>query len=60
MRSYFSFLRFLLCLNLLPLLLTAGSVLVPLGWRRGQAALPGCQAAGELIPQGAVLSLHPQ
>ncbi|XP_059587904.1 transmembrane channel-like protein 8 isoform X1 [Alligator mississippiensis] len=47
-RSYFSFLRFLLCLNLLPLLLTAGSVLVPLGWRRGQAALPGCQAAGLL------------
>ncbi|XP_064438412.1 transmembrane channel-like protein 8 isoform X2 [Mirounga angustirostris] len=63
-QSYFTFLRFLLLLNLLTLLLTAGFVLVPLVWLRPPDTGPSLnftlQCPGSLQPQTGVPRFHNQ
>ncbi|XP_027968657.1 transmembrane channel-like protein 8 isoform X2 [Eumetopias jubatus] len=61
-QSYFTFLRFLLLLNLLTLLLTAGFVLLPLVWLRPPDTGPSLnftlQCPGSLQPQTGVPRFH--
>ncbi|VCW77945.1 unnamed protein product, partial [Gulo gulo] len=61
-QSYFTFLRFLLLLNLLTLLLTAGFVLLPLLWLRPPDAGPSLnftlECPGGLRPQAGVPRFH--
>ncbi|KAF3817204.1 hypothetical protein GH733_011604 [Mirounga leonina] len=63
-QSYFTFLRFLLLLNLLTLLLTAGFVLLPLVWLRPPDTGPSLnfalQCPGSLQPQTGVPRFHNQ
>nr|XP_028692687.1 transmembrane channel-like protein 8 isoform X3 [Macaca mulatta] len=63
-RSYFTFLRFLLLLNLLSLLLTASFVLLPLAWLRppdpGPALNLTLQCPGSRQSQPGVLRFHNQ
>nr|XP_011718335.1 transmembrane channel-like protein 8 isoform X2 [Macaca nemestrina] len=63
-RSYFTFLRFLLLLNLLSLLLTASLVLLPLAWLRppdpGPALNLTLQCPGSCQSQPGVLRFHNQ
>ncbi|XP_073876779.1 transmembrane channel-like protein 8 isoform X5 [Macaca fascicularis] len=63
-RSYFTFLRFLLLLNLLSLLLTASFVLLPLAWLRppdpGPALNSTLQCPGSRQSQPGVLRFHNQ
>ncbi|XP_011718335.2 transmembrane channel-like protein 8 isoform X2 [Macaca nemestrina] len=63
-RSYFTFLRFLLLLNLLSLLLTASFVLLPLAWLRppdpGPALNLTLQCPGSCQSQPGVLRFHNQ
>ncbi|XP_004432881.1 PREDICTED: transmembrane channel-like protein 8 [Ceratotherium simum simum] len=63
-QSYFTFLRFLLLLNLLTLLLTAGFVLLPLVWLRPPDPGPTLnftfQCPGGHQPQTGVPNLHNQ
>ncbi|XP_050620165.1 transmembrane channel-like protein 8 isoform X4 [Macaca thibetana thibetana] len=63
-RSYFTFLRFLLLLNLLSLLLTASFVLLPLAWLRppdpGPALNLTHQCPGSRQSQPGVLRFHNQ
>lgn len=63
-QSYFTFLRFLLLLNLLTLLLTAGFVLLPLVWLRPPDAGPSpdftLECPGGLQPQTGVPRFHNQ
>ncbi|XP_045840125.1 transmembrane channel-like protein 8 isoform X2 [Meles meles] len=61
-QSYFTFLRFLLLLNLLTLLLTAGFVLLPLVWLRPPDTGPSLnftlECPGGLQPQTGVPRFH--
>ncbi|XP_044777602.1 transmembrane channel-like protein 8 [Neomonachus schauinslandi] len=63
-QAYFTFLRFLLLLNLLTLLLTAGFVLLPLVWLRPPDTGPSLnftlQCPGSLQPQTGVPRFHNQ
>ncbi|XP_030151589.1 transmembrane channel-like protein 8 isoform X2 [Lynx canadensis] len=63
-QSYFTFLRFLLLLNLLTVLLTAGFVLLPLVWLRPPDTGPSLnftlQCPGGLQPQTGVPRFHNQ
>ncbi|XP_024902799.1 transmembrane channel-like protein 8 isoform X5 [Pteropus alecto] len=63
-QSYFTFLRFLLLLNLLTLLLTSGSVLLPLVWLRPPDPGPALNftlwCPGGTQPQTGVPSFHNQ
>ncbi|XP_063098105.1 transmembrane channel-like protein 8 isoform X2 [Cavia porcellus] len=63
-RSYFTFLRFLLLLNLLTVLLTAGCVLAPLAWLRPTGPSPSLnftlQCPGSHQPQAHVPRFHNQ
>ncbi|KAM5272736.1 transmembrane channel-like protein 8 [Ctenodactylus gundi] len=63
-RSYFTFLRFLLLLNLLTSLLTAGFVLLPLAWLRPPPPPPALnltlQCHSSPPPQAGIARLHNQ
>ncbi|XP_052053837.1 transmembrane channel-like protein 8 isoform X2 [Apodemus sylvaticus] len=61
-QSYFTFLRFLLLLNLLTVLLTACFVLLPLAWLRppepGPAPKLSLQCSGSPLPQSDIPRFH--
>lgn len=57
-RSYFTFLRFLLLLNLLSLLLTASFVLLPLAWLRPPDPGPALNLSECATHQGKCSSAH--
>ncbi|XP_007958035.1 transmembrane channel-like protein 8 [Orycteropus afer afer] len=63
-QSYFTFLRFLLLLNLLTFLLTAGLVLLPLVWLRSPHPAPALnltlQCHGSYQPQTGLQKFHNQ